>query len=97
MAGTRDPQISKVPSGTKEPFCRPSRDFSIWLTPDPAINGWAIVIASLRDWQTPNAPIIHLKMTTGKKPFKCGMGKSADDADCTDFFPLICVIREICG
>jgi hypothetical protein len=50
MAGTRGPQISKVPSGTKEPFCRPSRDFSIWLTPDPAINGWAIVVVSLRDF-----------------------------------------------
>jgi hypothetical protein len=26
MAGIRGPQFSKVPSGTKEPFCRPSRD-----------------------------------------------------------------------
>jgi hypothetical protein len=67
MAGIRGPQISKVPSGTKEPFCRPSRDFSIWLTLDPAINGLAIVIESLRDWQPPNAPIVHLKMNSGKE------------------------------
>jgi hypothetical protein len=73
MAGTRGPQISKVPSGTKEPFCRPSRDFSIWLTPDPAINGWAIVVVSLHDCQTPIAPIVHTKMKTGKEPFQCGM------------------------
>ena len=43
MAGIRCPQTSKVPSGTKEPFCRPSRDFYIWWTPYPAINGWAII------------------------------------------------------
>ena len=31
-------------------------------------------------------------------PHLCGMGStSADDADCTDFFPRISVIREICG
>jgi hypothetical protein len=37
------------------------------------MNGWAIVIAPLRDGQTPNAPIIHRKMNTGKEPFKCEM------------------------
>jgi len=42
IAGTRDPAFSKVPSGTIEPFCRPSRDFFILLTPAPAMNGWAI-------------------------------------------------------
>jgi hypothetical protein len=40
----------QVPSGTKEFFCRPSRDFFIWWTLYPAMNGWAIVIASLRDF-----------------------------------------------
>jgi hypothetical protein len=35
--------------------------FFHWLTPDPAINGWAIFIASLRDWQMPIAPIVHPK------------------------------------
>jgi hypothetical protein len=76
MAGIRDPQFSKVPSGTKDPFCRPSRDYSIWLTLDPAINGWAIVIALLRDWQTPIAAIVHPKLNTGKEPFKCGMASA---------------------
>jgi len=33
----------KVPSGTKDPFCRPSRDSHICRTIYPAINGWAIV------------------------------------------------------
>jgi len=40
----------QVPSGTKEFFCRPSRDFFIWWTLYPAMNGWAIVTASLRDF-----------------------------------------------
>ena len=40
----------QVPPGTKEFFCRPSRDLFIWLTRYPAMNGWAIVIASLRDF-----------------------------------------------
>ena len=46
-------------------------------------------------------PIIHPKMNAGKEPFKCGMasaecgaGKSADYADCTDFFSPICVRRR---
>jgi hypothetical protein len=34
---------------------------------DPAINGWAIVIASFRDGQPPIAPIVHPKMNTGKE------------------------------
>jgi hypothetical protein len=37
------------------------------------MNGWAIVIAPLRDGQTPNAPIVHPKLNTGKEPLKCGM------------------------
>src|ERR1035437_3366201 len=61
MPGTRCPLSSKVPPGTKEFFCRPSRDFFIWLTRYPAMNGWAIIIASLRALhaikiQTPFAP-----------------------------------------
>jgi len=42
--------------------------------------------------------IIHPKLNAGKEPFKCGVRSTpADCADCTDFFFLICVIREICG
>jgi hypothetical protein len=63
---SRMEKINK-PSGTKEPFCRPSRDFSIGLTLEPAINGWAMVIASLSDWRTPIAPIVHPKMNSGKE------------------------------
>jgi len=44
--------FSAVPRGT----------FSIWLTHYPAMNGWAIVIASLRDRQTSLASIVHPKM-----------------------------------
>jgi hypothetical protein len=46
------------------------------LTLDPAINGWAIVIMSLRDRQPPNAPLVHPKLNTGKEPFKCGMASA---------------------
>ena len=55
MAGTHGRQFPKVPSRDERClhtatllFCRPSRDFFIWLTPAPAMNGWAIIIASLR-------------------------------------------------
>ena len=52
----------QVPPGTKDPcgwpplrtatlfFCRPSRDFYLCLTRYPAMNGWAIVIASLHNF-----------------------------------------------
>ncbi len=77
MAGTHGPQFSKVPPGTKEIFCRPSRDFYIWLTRYPAINGWAIVISPPRNRQPPIAPIVQPKMKTGKERFKCGMRPSS--------------------
>ena len=37
------------------------------------MNGWVMVIASLRDWQPSIAPIVQPKMNVGKEPFKCGM------------------------
>ena len=80
MAGLRGPQLPRVPSGTKEPSCRPSRDFFIWLTIYPAINGWAIVTTSPRDCQTPFAPIVHLKMNSGKESVtnaECGLAIAA--------------------
>jgi hypothetical protein len=43
MAGTCAGNFPKSRPGTKEPFCRPSRDFFILLAPDPAMNGWAII------------------------------------------------------
>ena len=46
-------------------LCRPSRDFFIWLTFDPAINGWAIVIAQLRDGQTPISGIAREAIVAG--------------------------------
>ena len=54
------------------------------------MNGWAIVIAPLRDGQTPNAPIVHPKMNSGKEPFKCGM----ESAECGVRPNLISVIAQ---
>ena len=44
------PAIVQSPVRDERFFCRPSRDFFIWWTFDPAMNGWAIVTASLRDF-----------------------------------------------
>jgi hypothetical protein len=66
------------------------------------LKGWAIVIASLRDWQPSIAPIVHPKINPGKEPFQCGM----ESADCGMGNPQIAPIytekksapfREICG
>jgi hypothetical protein len=40
-------QNPKVPSGTKEPFCRPSWTFHFCATFYPALKGWAIIGARL--------------------------------------------------
>jgi len=40
----------QVPSGTKEFFCRPAGTCFVLMTFNPAMNDWAIVIASLRDF-----------------------------------------------
>jgi hypothetical protein len=49
-------KMSVVPSG-----------LGIYFTTNPALKCRAIVIASLRDGQTPNASIVHPKMRTGKE------------------------------
>jgi hypothetical protein len=43
------------------------------FTTNPALKCRAIVIMSLRDGQTPIAPIVHPKLNTGKERFQCGM------------------------
>jgi hypothetical protein len=49
------------------------------------------LIDSLADIQTPNAPIVHPKLNTGKEPFKCGM----ESAECGVRPNLISVIAMI--
>src|ERR1035438_1938763 len=70
--------MSKVPSGTKGPggrppladghpfFCRPARDFYLCWTLNPAMNGWAIVIASLRD--RPQVWFCSARPSSGLRP-----------------------------
>ena len=41
-------KMPKVPSGTKERFCRPSGTFFIWAHRFPALKRWAIFKATTR-------------------------------------------------
>ena len=49
-------------------FCRPSRDFYLCLTRYPAMNGWAIVIASLHDFVACAPACLGLRGASAARP-----------------------------